>query len=442
MSSKKSLKALIVLLISTLSLSISPLIRAETLCSSPSLTIPDNDNTGITDILSIPDSGNITDLNIIIDANHGHIGELTFILEHEGTSVILMDQPGIPSSLKGCLGQNIANLTLDDEGTDSVENDCTPFDPAYDNSSSYQPNDSLSGFDGQDINGDWILTVIDHHDFNINDGMLKKWCVEYERESNATLTLNPAANTTLDFGNTVWNDTPSSHSIMLTEGNTDKLIIYSADITGTHADDFTLTDPEATAFPFTIIQNTNYTFKIECNPSAAGLREAILTLTTNIPSLSTITYPLSCTGLASSYSATQTAGSTINFGASDVDIATANQSFDITNDSNDVDLTLSATITGTEASDFQIVTGPTSPVSTGGGSTTIKLNCTPSAGGLRQATLELTTNDPANLTVSYPLECTGNAPVYESKPSPDSTVAFGTGLPGTSITESIEIKKT
>jgi|GEM_PF-1531417 len=446
MFSKNNLNVFIVLLINALSLSISPIIRAETLCSSPSSTIPNNNSTGITDTLSISDSGDITDINVIIDVVHSHIGELTFTLEHDSTSVTLIDQPGIPNSSKGCLGKNFKEplsfpfLTIDDEGTGGkVEDECTSYDPAYDNSLSYQPNDSLSGFDSHDINGDWKLTVVDNHDFNTTDGTLKKWCVEYERVSNAALSLNPAANTTLDFGNQVWGGTPSSYSIVLEEGGQDKLVISSANITGEHADDFSLTDPEATAFPFTIVQNTSYEFKIECNPSSAGLRKATLTLTTNIPSLSTIEYPLNCTGLAANYNATPAADTIINFGDSDVNTATSNQSLSINNTSNDVELTLSATITGKNASDFNIVTGPTNPLSING-STSIELNCTPSAGGKREATLELTTNDPDNQTVSYPLQCTGNAPIYKSKPPPNSTTDFGTGLPGASIEESIEIK--
>ena len=447
MFSKNNLNVFIVLLINALSLSISPIIRAETLCSSPSSTIPNNNSTGITDTLSISDSGDITDINVIIDVVHSHIGELTFTLEHDSTSVTLIDQPGIPNSSKGCLGKNFKEplsfpfLTIDDEGTGGkVEDECTSYDPAYDNSLSYQPNDSLSGFDSHDINGDWKLTVVDNHDFNTTDGTLKKWCVEYERVSNAALSLNPAANTTLDFGNQVWGGTPSSYSIVLEEGNQDKLVISSANITGEHADDFSLTDPEATAFPFTIVQNTSYEFKIECNPSSAGLRKATLTLTTNIPSLSTIEYPLNCTGLAANYNATPAADTIINFGDSDVNTATSNQSLSINNTSNDVELTLSATITGKNASDFNIVTKATSPLSSSAGSTSIELNCTPSAGGKREATLELTTNDPDNQTVSYPLQCTGNAPIYKSKPPPNSTTDFGTGLPGASIEESIEIK--
>jgi subtilisin-like proprotein convertase family protein len=156
---------LIVFFISTLFLLISPVIRAETICSSSSLTIPDNDNTGITDTLSLSDNGSLTDLNIIIDVEHSHIGELTVALEHNGTSVTLIEQPGIPSSSKGCLGQNIDHLILDDEGSNSVENDCTPTNPAY-NSASYQPNGSLSDFNGHNVNGDWTLIVIDPHDFS------------------------------------------------------------------------------------------------------------------------------------------------------------------------------------------------------------------------------------------------------------------------------------
>jgi acetyltransferase-like isoleucine patch superfamily enzyme len=262
--------------------------------------------------------------------------------------------------------------------------------------------------------------------------------MEYERDSNAALTAIPNIDSTVNFGSAIWGETPSTYSITLIEEGYDHFVIYSVDITGTHADDFSLIEPKANTFPSTVTPNTSYEFQIECHPSSAGLREATFTLTTNIPSSSTIEYPLQCTGLVASYQATLTEGTTIDFGDSDVNIPTANQSFDITNASSEVDLDLSATITGTDASDFQIVTEPSSPLSTGN-TTTIELNCTPSAGGLREATLELTTNDPENQKVSYPLQCTGKAPLYESKPSPNSTVVFGTGLPNTILTTDLKI---
>ena len=73
-----------------------------TVCSNPLSSIPSNDSTGITDILSINDNGNIEDINVIIDASHNHVGELTFSLVHNGgTQVTFIDQPGRPNSEYG-----------------------------------------------------------------------------------------------------------------------------------------------------------------------------------------------------------------------------------------------------------------------------------------------------------------------------------------------------
>ena len=441
-----------------------------TICSSPSLSIPSNDNAGITDTLTLSIANNfgneddniggtssiqsipfsnesyIEDINVIIDANHDHVGELIFRLEHNGTQVTLIDQPGFPDSKYGCVGQNITELTLDDEGSKNVENDCIASDQAYDNAFSYQPNDLLSTFDDEDINGDWTLTVTDNYEWNTDNGLLNKWCLEYERESLADTYPEPPEGSTLSFNNGEVGGDPTTYSIRIDSAGDEALIIYSAEIIGDdpYKDDFKVVEPDPTAvpslYPLSIDLNTERTFYIACTPSTGGLREATLRLETNVALLPIIEYPLSCTGLAASYSATLVTDGTIDFGTTQGEAVT--QTFDISETGGEADLILkSATITGVHEDDFRI-TSPDifSHTISKGLTDSITLECQPKSGGVREALLTLTTNDPVNPEITYHLKCTAELPVLKSTPSPNEKIVFGTSKPPASVIKNLAIK--
>ena len=453
MFSKTRRSLFILFLVNTSFLLVTPVVLASTshsVCQTPSLTIPNNDSTGVSDTLTISDSGKITDINLIIDANHGHLGELIFRLEHEGTTVTLLENPGMSDTApKGCYGQNIANLIVDDEGTYSLQNDCHSYDPGYDVTFLHQPKESLSAFDDQNIADEWKLTVSDNYDFNSKEGSLNKWCIKYERVSLADFSSTPDPDTTLVFSDKPIVDEGqiAHYSFNISESaNIEDLIIYSADITGTHASDFKLIDPDPSVFPFTIPLNTTQTFKLACQPSAGGEHTAILTLKTNVTAFPTITYPLSCTGLAASYYSSTMTGSTLNLGEAELNIAVS-ETVDIQETSGLRDLILkSATITGNHKDDFKVVNPASFPHTIAKGNTTpfqFEVKCTPSIGGKRRADLTLTTNDPLHQTINYKLECTGLAPLYKSSPvTPNKTFALGSSEPGNSTTRSLDIRNT
>ncbi|MEK8020420.1 MAG: proprotein convertase P-domain-containing protein, partial [Candidatus Parabeggiatoa sp.] len=309
MFSKTRRSLFILFLVNTSFLLVTPVVLASTshsVCQTPSLTIPNNDSTGVSDTLTISDSGKITDINLIIDANHQHLGELIFRLEHEDITVTLLEKPGMSDTVpKGCYGKNLDNLTVDDEGTHSIQNECHSYDPGYEKTFSYYPKDSLTAFDNQNIAGDWTLTVSDNYDFNSKEGSLNKWCIKYERVSKAGFSSTPDPGTTLVFNKQAIVDEGevAHYSFDISESaNIEDLLIYSADISGIHGGDFKLIVPEPSVFPLTIQLGSTQTFTIACKPSEGGERTATFTLKTNVTAFPTITYPLSCTGLAASYS--------------------------------------------------------------------------------------------------------------------------------------------
>jgi subtilisin-like proprotein convertase family protein len=444
MSSKTTIQAVfIVSLINTLQ----PVYAGTrvTVCNSPLSSIPNNDSTGITDILSINDSGKIEDINVIIDASHNHVGELTFSLVHNdtGTQVTFIDRPGRPGLEYGCFGHDITHLTIDDEGTGSVENNCVPFKPAYDNALSYQPNNALSPFDGENINGNWTLTVSDNHDYNLDEGTLNRWCLDYERVSKTVFNSPLPSDTPISFKDETAIGVPDYYDFEITESSgIDDLIIHSANITGPHLSDFDVVKPEETAFPFTIPINTSSTFKIVCMPSASGERTATLTLKTNVASTPSIEFPLQCVGAAAaaSYRASLSADETLDFGEVKVD-SSSSRFLRIEEAGKYEDLILSsATITGSHKDDFILKTPSSFPHTISKGtSSIIRLECRPSVGGQRWATLKIRTNDPLNPSVEYKLKCLGLAPSLKST---DDKFDFGASKPPTTLDKTIYIRNT
>ena len=69
-------------------------------CSTPSLAIPDDNPTGVTDSLTVGALGSILDLNVAITATHTWVGDLIFTLEHvdTGTRVTIIAGRGSPAS--------------------------------------------------------------------------------------------------------------------------------------------------------------------------------------------------------------------------------------------------------------------------------------------------------------------------------------------------------
>jgi len=146
-------------------------------CASPNLAIPNNNPTGVTSTLTVSDVAGIADLNLFLRVNHTAVRDLIVTLRHvdTGTSVILIDLPGVPATTAGCTGDNIL-ATIDDEAASPVESQCAGTAPTI--NGVFQPNNPLSGFDGQSVAGTWQLTVSDNR--TSNTGTLVEWCLSVE----------------------------------------------------------------------------------------------------------------------------------------------------------------------------------------------------------------------------------------------------------------------
>jgi subtilisin-like proprotein convertase family protein len=125
------------------------------------LAIPDNGPLGAVDCMTIPFAKvqTITDLDVAVTIDHTWVGDLMIELTHidTGTTVRLLDRPGVPASTLGCNGNDV-RATFSDEASALAEEACAGSPAVYDE---LRPNESLAAFDGELIGGMWQISVSD-----------------------------------------------------------------------------------------------------------------------------------------------------------------------------------------------------------------------------------------------------------------------------------------
>ncbi len=149
---------------------------AFTLVRTITKPIPDNNANGVLDTLPAlatdfsPAPHHVADMDVIFKATHPYIGDLTVKLKSpSGLTVTLMQRPG-PGTL-GSSGDN-PDIVLDDEAETSIEN--ITHTGSQQVVGRYRPDpQALSLFDGEDINGNWILQVLDSR--SSQTGTLTQW---------------------------------------------------------------------------------------------------------------------------------------------------------------------------------------------------------------------------------------------------------------------------
>ncbi len=147
-------------------------------CTSPAAAIPDNNPAGIMSVINVASQGTVQDLDVKLNITHTWVGDFCISLEHNGIVVNMIQRPGAAGACHagspfGCSQNNYVDIILDDEGAGgTIEAKCSLNATSPPN---YTPNEPLSAFDGQDIQGSWTLTVIDNGGGDI--GTLNSWCI-------------------------------------------------------------------------------------------------------------------------------------------------------------------------------------------------------------------------------------------------------------------------
>ncbi|MBB5207287.1 hypothetical protein [Chiayiivirga flava] len=141
-------------------------------CRTPNLAIPDNNATGVSDVMALSAPGTVDTLQIRVTAPHSWVGDLKFAVAHAGTTVTVIDRPGVPGSTNGCDADDI-DVLLDDGAPTPVETQCSAQAPAIGGVRS--PNQALAGFAGHTIAGNWTINASDA--VGQDTGTLAAWCL-------------------------------------------------------------------------------------------------------------------------------------------------------------------------------------------------------------------------------------------------------------------------
>ncbi len=104
--------------------------------SAPNLTIPDNDERGVSDRIEVRENGTVQQVQLVLDIAHSYRGDLRVSLSHGGVTKVVVDREG--------------------GGQDDVRGTFT-----------------VSGFEGMDVSGPWTLTVSDGAP--LDTGTLEQW---------------------------------------------------------------------------------------------------------------------------------------------------------------------------------------------------------------------------------------------------------------------------
>ncbi len=140
--------------------------------SEPALAIVDNAT--VDDTQTVASSATvIVDLDVTLDITHTWDSDLTVTLESPaGTSVTLFGSVGGSED-------NFTDTVLDDEAATLIDDGAAPF------TGSFVPQGSLATFDGEDPNGDWILSIADGA--TGDTGTLDAWTLTFEFTSSDDL---------------------------------------------------------------------------------------------------------------------------------------------------------------------------------------------------------------------------------------------------------------
>ena len=226
-----------------------------------------------------------------------------------------------------------------------------------------------------------------------------------------------------DFGNVDMNGAWGTRSFVIrNSGSVDLNLTDSpaVSISGTHAGDFSLVVDATTPVP----AGDGVSFMVRFTPGDSGVREATLSIASSDGDENPYTFNIQGTG-AGAAAEMEVIGNSIPILNGDsepdtadqtdfenVDVATGLLTYTFTiQNSGSVDLNLSGapivTIGGTHAADFILAADATTPVASGGGTTTFQLSFDPSDAGLREATISIANDDGDENPYTFSIQGTG-----------------------------------
>jgi 6-phosphogluconolactonase (cycloisomerase 2 family) len=228
----------------------------------------------------------------------------------------------------------------------------------------------------------------------------------------------------IDFGNVTFGANHQAGISVFNTGNK-TLQLSGPQISGVNAADFAL----VTSFPLSVDSPTPVTLRCQPTGSTPGTRTAIFSFSTNDPNKPSVSYELVCNAVAqpvAGFGSTPDAPGPIDFGDVIVgQLKIANLSI---KELGTATLTVNNAVRGgANPNDFEVQAVNLS-LANGAPPANVEVGCTPTAPGIRSATLTLSTNDPTQPTVTFNLVCTGKTPPTPPLAGPGQSVPNATAV--------------
>jgi len=255
----------------------------------------------------------------------------------------------------------------------------------------------------------------------------------------------PSAADDTDFGSVLVAGGTNPNTFTITNSGTADLNLTGdprVTIGGAHAADFELTTDAGASIA---LGGGTTTFEITFDPSAAGLREATVSIANDDGDEDPYDFSIQGSGIepemdVSGLGVSITDGDTTPATADDTDFGTVNinggmvdHTFTIEN-TGAVDLALTGApgpplveVTGAHAGDFTVTAVPTTPVAASGGTTTFTVEFDPSALGLRTATVSIANDDADEDPYDFAIQGTGGVSEMDVQGNGTSIVDGDTG---------------
>ena len=243
------------------------------------------------------------------------------------------------------------------------------------------------------------------------------------------ISVNPTSHS---YGAVVEGDSASQSFVVSNQGSA-TLNVSSTSLAGPNASEFNIDSGGGT---FSLLPGATETIVVGFYPTGSGARSASLSLTSNDPDESFVSVSLTGTGalLEPDISVSSSSHDYGNVAVGE----SSNQIFTVTNDGTS-DLTVSTTtLSGPNAAEFNIDSGAGPFILTPGASQTVMVGFYPSTVGAKLASLDLTSNDPDEGSVSVSLTGTGSLLEPDITTSPSSH-DYGSVVLGQSASQSFTI---
>ncbi len=420
----------------------------EVSISSPTITvgtgIPDDNATGITSSFTVGEDISVEWVEVVFDATHSYRGDLEVVLTSpSGTRSILSsahfdgnaNYSGWQFTSARHWGESSAGqwkLTVADRGAA----DTGTWNSWKLNFHGTAENSVLPGTHSVTLTAGSVRQ-------SVNFGARLIAPPEIDVRGNGVSIIDgdttPSTSDHTDFGSTNASGGTVTRTFTVANTGTGSLSLTgspSVQVSGSHAADFVVTASPASS----ISANSTTTFQVRFDPSAAGLRTAMISIANTDANENPYNFTIQGTGVTAAPEMdvrgngtsiadgdfTPTATDHTDFGLVNTAGGTVVRTFTIANTgTGSLSLTGSPSVqvSGSHAADFVVTASPASSVAANG-TTTFQVRFDPSATGLRSARITIANNDANENPYDFSIQGTGVEPTVTEWIIDDRTPGF------------------